>query len=758
MANRQQKRGPRTTTNIVVRNGTAAPQARAPAPAASNRRRKNRARRPPHVNVRVLPSQNQSRRKIPRRQGIGSGGDFQKINSTLGTVGSNGSEQIECELTCLINPATMKEATGSNSFSPLGIYASTYALYRMTRCTLVLKPLVGDSAVSGTVTRVSWNPTSTPTQTSWSALGARKHVDATPGKVARFTLTSRDLVGPKGGWFKTNTKGDPMMCFAGTLEIHTLGKTMSTYQNAAFTGGLYLAELETHWQFKDYAQQPGMLNLVKGEDTQNARLETDSNGKLQLVVPNSTRMARAASGSTSEVIWLVTDTMINLGASVLFPPFNWLVRGGWWLIKRAAGAPVRSGETVFDVYSSISDARSDTPCISTQVNADPVQVGGLHFQQVTPGNIGIGGDQLVSRAYNLPDSQPGQCYVVSATMLKLGQSTANTDNTLVPSYSAYFTPAVTQNNTTGVGFLVGDVRVATYNIKNVTAVTDAGPVDQSRFVNTIPVKLFHPNGVLDVGRAVAGYYAHMDESPSLRVSTVLFYATSTQSYNFQQTWREIRVNYPVNSYQATVAVSAVTQPVVRIHIQQGNWYTAQFVTQGVVDDQYMVGDVVVASRATTGVVIGTTNFVPRAADSQSGLIALCASKLNIFTTSQIHVDHGTRTLAEQELDPAFGFDDALEDIHSEADHGVALDEDESDDLELEPGEHYSDPPISRLVVHPQVQTAYEHLREQFTEREARLAANQLKPSDEYTEFTSMYHDALADGLSPRDARAYALGL
>lgn len=252
MANRQQKRGPRTTTNIVVRNGAAALQARASGPAAGNRRRRNRARRQPQVNVRVLPSQNQGRRRFPRRQGVGSRIVFQKINSTLGTVGSNGSGQIECELTCLMNPSTMKEATGSNSFTPLGIYASTYSLFRMTRCTVTLKPIVGDNAVCGTVCRVSWNPTSAPSQTSWSALGARKHADVTLGKMGRFVLTSKDLVGPKGGWFKTNTKGDPMMSFAGTIEIHTLGKTTSPYTNTEFTGGLFLVELESQWQFKDY--------------------------------------------------------------------------------------------------------------------------------------------------------------------------------------------------------------------------------------------------------------------------------------------------------------------------------------------------------------------------------------------------------------------------------------------------------------------------------------------------------------------------
>ncbi|AKK25320.1 capsid protein [Dromedary astrovirus] len=753
MANRQQKRQPRTTTNIVVRNGTTANQAGS---SQAKQARRRRSGRKPQVNVRVLSNQSKVIRKFPRRQGIGNRVVFQKINSTLGTVGSNGSEQIECELTCLMNPATMKEATGSNSFSPLGIYSSTYTLFKMTRCTLVLKPLVGPSAVSGTVTRVSWNPTSTPTQTSWSALGARKHVDVTPGKTGRFTLTAKDLVGPKGGWFKTNTKGDPMMSFAGTLEIHTLGKTMSTYQNTPFSGGLFLAELETQWQFKDYGQQPGMLNLIKGEDTQNATITTDGNGKLQLVVPNTTRMARAADGTTSEIIWVVTDTVINLGASVFPPPFSWLIRGGWWIVKRAAGAPVRSGETTFDIYASISDARADMPCISTQANAEPITVGGLHFQQLTPGNTGIGIDQQSVRVLEPQPQGPTQCYVVAASMLKMGQSTAHTDNTLIPSYCAWFTPTTTQNNNTGIGFSVGNTVVATYNIRKVVATTDVGGIQTSLFANRVPIKLYFPDGSRPVGYAVAAYHAY-NQQASYRISTVLFYAENTESYNFEQNWLETRVSYPVRSYQASISTSTPTLRVIRMRVEAGNWYVAQYAVHGVIEGQYTVGDQVIAFRANGSAQVDPTDFTPSASDAINGMITSYATELRVFTSQVVSYDNGAREVSD--LDPSFGCDDVFEDPIG--DTGDDTDDEfygDDADLELEPGEHYSDPPISRLVVHPEVQQVFENLKEKYTEREARLAANQLKPSDEYTEFISVYHDALADGLSPRDARAHALGL
>lgn len=771
MANRQQKRAPRTTTNIVVRNGPAAAQARASGPAASNRRRRNRARRQAQVNVRVLPSQGQGRRRISRRPGVGSRIVFQKINSTLGTVGSNGSEQIECEMTCLMNPSTMKEATGSNSFTPLGIYASTYSLFRMTKCTVTLKPLVGDSAVSGTVCRISWNPTSTPSQTSWSALGARKHVDVTPGKTGRFTLTSKDLIGPKGGWYKTNTKGDPMMAFAGTIEIHTLGKTMSTYTNTQFNGGLFLAELESQWQFKDYAQQPGMLNLVKGEDKSDARVVTGEDGKLQLVVPGTSRMARAASRTSSEIIWLVTDTIIQAGSSFL-GPFGWLLRGGWWLVKRAANAPVqRDGSTTFDIYASISDARSNTPCITDHQNLN-IQVGGLHFQQVTPGNVGIGSDLTGARTIMdepPPSGPPSRVVITSATMTKIG-----TEET-IPSACVWYNNNGGQMHQKGVGFRANNTKIGTFNIHAVTATTDVGPINASMFEHRVPIQLFAGNS-WDLGYAVASSYHRIQDPTSLWVSSLLVYVEHSRRHQYTENWNTTTVKYPNDNYQVDVNTPAqTTTRTITIDMQAGHWYVLQFAVQGVIHGQYQVGRDIIASNATQKVTQVTPSnwaFRPSSDAVAAGMFPAFINGLQLkpFTTDVVTFNSNRssdRMTSDDDLDPSFGYDDAFEfpppplSDEDPADDGEKFEdpeEDEDEELELGPDDHYSDPPLSRLVVRPEAQLLYENLAVQFSDREARLAVNQLYPSDEYTAFTEVYHDALADGLSPRAARAQALGL
>ncbi|ART85577.1 capsid protein [Mamastrovirus 2] len=775
MASRQQKRqSPRNTTNIVVRNGSSANQA-GPSRAQQARRRRNRTRRQARVNVRVLPNQSQGRRRVLRRQGVGDRVVFQKINTTLGTVGSNESGEIECELTCLMNPATMKEVTGSNSFGPLGIYASTYTLYKMTRCVVTLKPIVGDSAVAGTVTRVSWNPTSSPTQTSWSALGARKHVDVTPGKTGRFVLTGKDLVGPKGGWFKTNTKGDPMMCFAGTLECHTFGKTTSTYRNEPFKGGLFLAELETTWQFKDYGQQPGMLNLIKGEDTHNARIETGEGDKLQLVLPRNSRMARAATTTPSEIIWVVTDTIIQAGAALIPPPFGWLIRGGWWLVKRAAGAPVRANdnEIRFDIYASISDARSNTPCILQQRIDTPVQVGGLNFQQVTPGNTGMGTDIPLTRAIDYPleptpPGNPTRIYITKSTMLKLGTETE------VPSVCAWYNNNGGQNhNNKGVGFVCNGTKVCSFTVHKVEVLTDVGPADVNTFTHKVPFKIYN-NTTANLGNAVASAYVKANESPNLWISSVLVHVEYARREVFSAKWDTTTATYPTADYQVQITTRKGTNNSnLYINMQPG-WYIVQYAVYGRSEGSYMVGQTIIATRGTGEVSTETHTFNPHASHFGTGLFPAYMTGLALtpFTTDEVTYSTTLRVgddTAVSDLESSFGCDDASEfpPPPSEEDFADDVDEfedpegpedEEDEELELGPDDDYSDPPISRLVVHPDARQVYEQLRAKFPEREARLAANQLIPSGEYAQFTEMYHNALVDGLSPREARAFALGL
>nr|ASM93476.1 ORF2 [Porcine astrovirus 4/BEL/15V010] len=406
MANNQNNVQPKvvtTTTTTTRRRG------------GRRRRRTPRTSQAGTTTVRKVTINRQSgrpRRRRRNRPGIGGkqapGGIRQRITATLGTVGSNQGTAIELEMSALLNPALMKETTGSNHYGPLQIYASTYNLWKIESILLKLTPLIGSSAVSGTAVRASLNLSGQPGSPSWSALGARKHKDTNPGRPLYFYLSGSDLKGPKDGWYFCNTKNDPKMCIAGSLEIHTFGQTMSTYKTGQFAGPLFLAEMTCTWSFKDYNPQPGMLNLVKTtlqEQPQQVKILSKPGEPIKISVDEGSLMARTVSGAdnlagatASEIIWQICDSAIEIASGALPAPFTWLFKCGWWFVKRIANKKQNGqgvtgepdpGEVVFQVYQSISDAQNDVPCIATgNATTTNATINNLEMMQITPGNVG----------------------------------------------------------------------------------------------------------------------------------------------------------------------------------------------------------------------------------------------------------------------------------------------------------------------------------------------------------------------------------
>nr|BAX00254.1 ORF2 [Porcine astrovirus 4] len=439
MANNQKNVQPKvvtTTTTTTRRRG------------GRRRRRASRTSQAGTTTVRrVTTTRQPGRSRRGRRNRFGAPGKpapsgiRQRITATLGTVGSNQGNSIELETSVLLNPALMKETTGSNQHGPLQIYASTYSLWKIESILLKLTPLVGPSAVSGTAVRASYNPSGQPGSSSWSALGARKHKDTNPGRPLYFHLSGSDFRGPKDGWFFCNTKNDPQMCTAGSIEIHTLGQTVSTYQDKQYVGPLFLAEMTCTWSFKGYNPQPGMLNLVKAElkeQPQEIKIHSKPGEPIVISVPNDSLFARTvggvdlgvdASATPSDIIWMVADTTMDAITGVFPQPFSWLFRAGWWFLKRIAnrkkngeteeGVP-DAGELTFQVFQSMTDAMNNTPCIATSA-ADTMNatVAGWNITQITPGNVGQ--PQASAATMRTIGLDPTQPFFLSRDRVQVGE-------------------------------------------------------------------------------------------------------------------------------------------------------------------------------------------------------------------------------------------------------------------------------------------------------------------------------------------------
>nr|BAE97458.1 outer capsid protein [Human astrovirus 1] len=329
--------------------------------------------------------------------------------ATLGTIGSNTTGATEIEACILLNPVLVKDATGSTQFGPVQALGAQYSMWKLKYLNVRLTSMVGASAVNGTVVRISLNPTSTPSSTSWSGLGARKHLDVTVGKNALFKLKPPDLGGPRDGWWLTNTIDNASDTLGPSIEIHTFGQTMSSYQNTQFTGGLFWGELASAWCFTGYAANPNLVNLVKSTDNGvDVTFEGSAGTPLIMNVPEhshfarmavehsslSTSLSRVGGESSSDTVWQVLNTAVSAAELVTPPPFNWLVKGGWWFVKLIVGR-ARTGARRFYVYPSYQDALSNKPALWTggvsayTRQSTPVRTT-LQFTQMNQPSLGHG--------------------------------------------------------------------------------------------------------------------------------------------------------------------------------------------------------------------------------------------------------------------------------------------------------------------------------------------------------------------------------
>nr|QRD99482.1 MAG: capsid protein precursor [Mamastrovirus 3] len=603
MANNQNNVQPKvvtTTTTTTRRRG------------GRRRRRTPRASAPGTTTVRKVTTTRQpSRANRRRRNRFGNtrrtvhGVIRQKITATLGTVGANQGNDIELETTLLLNPALMKETTGSNQYGPLQIYASTYSLWKIESLLLKLTPLVGGSAVSGTAIRASYNSSGQPGSPSWSALGARKHRDTNPGRPLVFLLKGSDIKGPKDGWFFCNTKNDPQMCTAGSIEIHTLGKTVSTYQSRDFEGPLFLAELICTWSFKDYNPMPGMLNLVKAElkePNQAVKINSQPGEPITISVPADSPIARAtgvmengvdAASTPAEIIWMVCDATMDAVTGTLPVPFGWLFKAGWWFLKRIAnkkkpgdsvlGEP-NAGEVTYQVFQSMTDAMNDTPCLATSRAASvSAKVMNWNITQITPGNVGQPQDTgAVAR------SMPLTLDPISIS------STPSLGRAALPGHLYTTVPqfCIAAQEATG------KKKVYTYvlwELDNPVFVQNGQLINPAQLQSdSYPIFAKEQQQFPRIGMVYAASYSKIGVSNPIHWTTVLWRATITKSVKMQgntnQTDRFLFIQ-PTQSFQqhafpATTYNVKLTQLqsffggyVQTENITEGRWYLSTFVAQ-----------------------------------------------------------------------------------------------------------------------------------------------------------------------------------
>nr|WKT15085.1 MAG: capsid precursor protein [Bat astrovirus] len=309
-----------------------------------------------------------------RKVGIGGPKPRQKVTVTATVCFIKGCDKEGPTLVCSqdLHPALAKEPEGGSNFGPLAAAAAQFGQWRIRRLMVVLTPMVGSSAVSGSVVRASINTTGGAVPITWGGLGARHHTDVAPGNRREWHVDVGTLNGPRNTWWLTDTNDTGHQSVGVALEIHCLGKTQSTYKDEVYTGNLFMVELRGDWEFTTYASQPGLGILDRTEVTENVVVKADSDNNLVMEVPSTgalasfcgeacERQAHLSSTPTAgETVWKIVDAAGSIGQAAAPPPFNWLIKGGIWFLKkvfnRAANATV-----TYNVYTSLDEALVNNP-------------------------------------------------------------------------------------------------------------------------------------------------------------------------------------------------------------------------------------------------------------------------------------------------------------------------------------------------------------------------------------------------------------
>uniref|UniRef100_A0AAU7E167 Capsid protein n=1 Tax=Mops bat astrovirus TaxID=3141890 RepID=A0AAU7E167_9VIRU len=321
-----------------------------------------------------------------------------KVTASLGHVSGEDTAGPTLKLSAFLHPSLCKGSDEREAFGPLQAAAAQYGLWRCVRATVKFTPLVGASAVSGSIVRTSLNLTQTPSTVSWGGLGARKHRDITAGRNGSFILSRGDLAGPRdGGWWLTDTNNEGAQACGPIVEAHIFGQTFSTYQDKPWTSHLFIVELTGVWEFANYCMNPGLGSLERADEKATVTLKTAADGAIEMEVSDAPAIMRllqdptvrdAEAGTTGETIWQIVDSTANAISSVSPPPFGWLIKGGWWFVKKLAGR-ARAGTERLQVYASLADAQNGRPAMSTLLNENgkPVTTE-LQVTQVNQPNLG----------------------------------------------------------------------------------------------------------------------------------------------------------------------------------------------------------------------------------------------------------------------------------------------------------------------------------------------------------------------------------
>nr|UCS96440.1 MAG: capsid protein [Astroviridae sp.] len=340
--------------------------------------------------------------------------DTFKTTLTLGVVGGNTSPEFDIQRSMGVNlhPLLLKDATANNTSTPLTDRAKNYALWRCSSCSLRFMPFVNNSNVTGTLIVASVDMDMQASKpVSIDALLARPYFETGLGARGQWKIPAAALRGPEEGWWKVDTNDTATNTIGPGIDIHTYGATYNLLSIASkekdqvittndlpmYTGPLCSVQMTVTFEFGNWEPKPGLGTLVQETISgDNVSFSTDNDQNLVMTPSETPSWARfneitlaaehhysphyhfpglkavAPSRGLGSTIWAVADTLTSAVSSALPGPWAWLIRGGYWFIRRVFGPSENADAPSYKVYASIEDAQRDVGCTNDAPISSPV--------------------------------------------------------------------------------------------------------------------------------------------------------------------------------------------------------------------------------------------------------------------------------------------------------------------------------------------------------------------------------------------------
>nr|UMO75869.1 MAG: structural polyprotein [Heilongjiang avastrovirus] len=314
---------------------------------------------------------------------------------TLGIISGQDDNGLSRQIRLPLNPLLLKSSDGGST-TPLSIRGSMYEMWKLIKADFFATPLTGGANIAGSLGFMVLTLNGLEaTADSIDTIKTRKHVQMALGRQARLRLSARECAGPREGWWLTDTSQSPADSYGPAVDLMLAYRTLNLLNttggtSAPYHGTLWQVEAKVTYAFSTYAPKPGLQTLVSQtldgshqvtiqQSTTDGSLimTTNDANLLSLLTP---RAGGQRSGK-SQTVWAIAASVVDAAAPVL-GPWGWLLKGGFWLVRKIFDTTTRATTSQYQIYPSIESAMSDQPIFGTGGDPTTITLPIVHVSEI----------------------------------------------------------------------------------------------------------------------------------------------------------------------------------------------------------------------------------------------------------------------------------------------------------------------------------------------------------------------------------------